>query len=273
MATQAPLARWVRASLWFALMAVTTYVAGWIAAGALRAGYDPRQQAISELFELTAPWTSRGPLVLGLVLSGIAFLMLAPALHHALPGTGRLGPWLVVIAGLGTLGVVAAPCSPGCPGAASSPFDLWHTINAGTGYTALVLAPLAFAWRLRHDEPGLARWSLAIGGSAALLFTAYVLGLVTAMPGLQQRVFNTLADTWYLMVVVWLLRRDTSLRRNEAHHETRRASGAASPMPGGPATPERRGARLVRRSSGEPDSTAPSAEAAPRMIEDHGSCG
>src|SRR6056297_3414396 len=217
----APLARWQRAALWFGLVAVVAYVGGWVAAGMLRAGYDPRQQAISELFELTAPWSSRGLLVGGLLLSGAAFLVLAPVLHRALPGDGRLGPVLVVIAGIGTLGVVAAPCSPGCPGAATTTTDLWHTITAGAGYTALVGAPLAFAWRLRHAEPRLAAWSAAIGGVAGLLFGAYVIGVTTAAPGLQQRAFNTLADAWYVVIAVWLLRRDAAARRSVQHAGTR----------------------------------------------------
>ena len=203
---------WDRAALWFGLVAVGSYVGGWLVAGVIRVGYDPWQQAISELFELGAPWSSRGLVVAGLVLSGLAFLVLAPALHRTLPGEGRLGPLLVVIAGIGTLGVVAAPCSPGCPGAATTPFDLWHTIMAGTGYTALVLAPLAFGWRLRRVEPRLAAWSLALGGGAALLFGVYAGGLVTTAPGLQQRVFNTLADAWYVLVAGWVLLRGAAAR-------------------------------------------------------------
>jgi hypothetical protein len=197
---------WVRRALWFGLVAVMVYVLAWLVGGWLRPGYDPAIQAISELFELGAPWPSRGPLLAGLVLSGLAFLVLAPALDRALPGEGRLGPALVVLAGLGTLGVVAAPCTPGCPGVGSSSFDLWHTITAGGGYTALVLAPLAFAWRVRVHEPRLARWSVVIGGSAAVLFVAHVVGLLPGAPGLLQRTFNTLADAWYVFVAVWLLR-------------------------------------------------------------------
>ena len=213
---------WVRAVLWFGLLAVVAYVGSWLLAGWLRAGYDPRQQAISELFELGAPWASRGLLIAGLLVSGVAFLLLAPALHRALPGEGLLGPALVVLAGVGTLGVVAAPCSPGCPGADSTTFDLWHTITAGVGYTALVLAPLAFAWRTRRHEPAFARWSLVIGGTAALLFGVYVLDLVAAAPGLQQRVFNTLADAWYVLAAVWILRGDARARRGSTARAGRR---------------------------------------------------
>jgi hypothetical protein len=213
--TVTPVPRWARGALWFGLLAVVAYVGSWLLAGWLRAGYDPRQQAISELFELGAPWVSRGPLVAGLLTSGVAFLVLAPALHRVLPGEGLLGPALVLLAGVGTLGVVAAPCSPGCPGAASTSFDLWHTVMAGTGYTALVLAPLAFAWRLRRHAPVLAGWSVAIGGTAALLFSVYVLDLSEAAPGVQQRVFNTLADAWYVLVAVWILHSDARQRRRE----------------------------------------------------------
>ena len=208
-----PVAGWVRSAVWFGLVAVVLYVAGWAVAGQRREDYDPTEQAISELFALGAPWVSRGPLVAGLVLSGIAFLWLAPALHRTLPGRGLPGPVLVVLAGLGTLGVVAAPCTDGCPGADTSVTDTWHAITAGVGYTALVLAPLAFAWRIRVELPGLARWSAIIGGTGLVLFGIYVLGLVDAVPGLQQRVFNTIADAWYVLVAVWVLRRDHRARR------------------------------------------------------------
>ena len=207
-----PVAGWVRGAMWFGLVAVLLYVAGWAVAGEMREDYDPTEQAISELFALGAPWASRGLLVAGLVLSGIAFLVLAPALHRTLPGRGLLGPLLVVLAGLGTLGVVAAPCTEGCPGSGTSTTDAWHAITAGVGYTALVLAPLAFAWRIRAQLPGLARRSAIIGGTGLALFGVYALGLVEAAPGLQQRVFNTIADAWYVLVAVWVLRHDHRAR-------------------------------------------------------------
>jgi hypothetical protein len=197
---------WVRASLWFGLVAVTLYVAGWVVAGRVRPDYDAREQAISELFELGAPWSSRGWLVVGLVLSGLAFLVLAPALHRALPGEGLLGPVLVVVAGVGTLGVVLAPCSEGCPGTGTSPTDTWHTVTAGVGYVALVLAPLAFAWRLRRAAPRIAAWSLVLGGLALTGLVVRYLGVVAAAPGWQQRTFNTIADAWYVLIAVWVLR-------------------------------------------------------------------
>jgi hypothetical protein len=211
-----PLPRWVRGSLWFGLVAVTLYIAGWALAGRVRPGYSPATQAISELFELGAPWTSRGLLTVGLALSGIAFLVLAPALHRALPGDGILGPALVVLAGVGTLGVLAAPCTEGCPGFGTTATDTWHVITAGLGYSALASAPLAFGWRLRRDWPDLARWSAIIGGLSVTLFVIHVAGLVPTLTGLQQRVFNTVADAWYVLVAFWLLRRDAGPRADSA---------------------------------------------------------
>jgi hypothetical membrane protein len=208
-----PLPRWVRVTLWFGLLAVSVYVGGWFVAGLLRDGYDPYERAISELFELGAPAGPRLLLVVGLLLSGVAFLLLGPALDRVLPGRGRLGPLLVVLAGIGTLGVAAAPCTAGCPGFGASPTDTWHTITAGVGYAALVLAPLAVGWRVRHAEPRFAGWSVVIGGVGLLLFVGYVVGVVEGAAGLQQRVFNTVADAWYVLVAVWLLRRDASRSR------------------------------------------------------------
>jgi hypothetical protein len=197
---------WVRVALWFGLTAVTAYVASWVLAGELRAGYDPVERAISELFEIGAPWPSRGLVLFGLALSGAAFLLLAPALHRALPGSGRLGPALVVLAGVGTLGVLAAPCTPGCPGFGTTATDTWHVLTAGLGYGALVTAPVAFGWRLREEAPRLARWSTVIGVLSVALFAAHVAGVVPAATGLQQRTFNTVADAWYVLVSVSLLR-------------------------------------------------------------------
>lgn len=198
---------WDRAVLWLAPVAVGAYVAGWVLAGVLRPGYDPREQAISELFELGAPWTSRGLLVGSLLLSGVAFLVLAPVLHRLLPGEGLLGPVLVVLSGVGTLAVVAVPCSAGCPGWGTSPTDTGHVLAAGGGYLALVLAPLAFAWRLRHAAPRLAGWSVVLGGVALAGLLVRYTGLAPVVPGLQQRAFNTVADAWYVVLAVVLLRR------------------------------------------------------------------
>ena len=197
--------RWVTGALWAAVVGVALYIAGWAVGGAVREGYDPVTQSISELFALGAPWSSRGPLLVGLVFSGVAMLVAAPALHHALPGRGRSGPVLVALAGLGTLAVAAAPCSAGCPGTANGGIDRAHAIAAGLSYLPLVLAPVAFGWRLRRAMPWLAVSSVTLGGVAFAGLIIRYLGIIDGAPGLQQRVFNTVADLWYLLVAAVLL--------------------------------------------------------------------
>ena len=202
--------RYVRPAAVAAIVGLGTYVAGWWIAGTVRADYDPRAQAISELFELGAPWASRGWLLAGLLLSGIALIAFGPALDRGLPGTGRLGPLLVVVSGVFTVLVVAAPCSPSCPGTGTAFNDTAHTVTAGVAYVTLVLAPLAFAWRLRRVAPGLAAVSVLIGGVAVTGFAVRYLGVIPQDQGLQQRLFNTVADVWYLVVAVRLLRQARS---------------------------------------------------------------
>ena len=198
--------RAVRLAAIGAIVGLGAYVGGWWIAGTVRPGYDPREQAISELFELGAPWSSRGWVVAGLLLSGVALMSFGPALDRGLPGTGRLGPLLVVTSGVFTVLVVAAPCSPGCPGIGTAWNDTAHTITAGIGYVSLVLAPLAVAWRLRVVAPRLAAWSWTLGGLAIAGFALRYIGVVPRWLGAQQRLFNTVADLWYLVVAIHLLR-------------------------------------------------------------------
>ena len=199
-AAPASLPGWVRAAAWFGVFGVTAYIASWLVAGWLVPGYVATDQAISELFAVGAPAGPRALVVAGLAVSGVAFLVLAPALDRALPGRGRLGPVLVAVAGLGTLAIIAAPCTLGCPGVGTTSTDTWHVVWAGVSYVGLTTAPLAVAWRVRTADPVLTRWSWSLGGVSAALLAAYAAGVLPLPGGLQQRTFNTLADVWYLLV-------------------------------------------------------------------------
>lgn len=208
--------RWVLAAAWFAAFGVTSYVASWLVAGVMTAGHDPYEQAISELFAIGAPTGPRTLVVAGLTVSGVAFLLLAPALDRALPGRGRLGPVLVASAGVGTLAIIAAPCTAGCPGVGTTSTDTWHVVWAGVGYGGLATAPLAVAWRVRDADPTFARWSWWLGGASAALLLGYVSGVSPLPGGAHQRTFNTVADVWYLLVAIWILtagRRAREVRR------------------------------------------------------------
>jgi len=66
---------WVRRAAIAAIVGVVLYVGGWVIAGMIRPDYDPSERAISELFELGAPWASRGWVVVGLLVSGFSSSM------------------------------------------------------------------------------------------------------------------------------------------------------------------------------------------------------
>ena len=103
------------------IVGVLTYVATWAVLGVLADGYDPLRQAISELFDLGAPDWQRLTLAGVLLVTGVALLPVGPVFDRLMPGRGRLGPLLAVLAGLGTLTVAFFPCTAGCPRWASSP--------------------------------------------------------------------------------------------------------------------------------------------------------
>ncbi|MCC5947418.1 MAG: DUF998 domain-containing protein [Nitriliruptoraceae bacterium] len=203
---EATVRRRVRLAAWAGIVGLLLYIGGWFVAGLTAPGFDPTQQAISELFAQGVAWRVRGPVVVGLLVSGAALVAFAWAVDRTAPGRGRAGPALIALAGVSTLLVVAAPCSPGCPGTGASGIDLAHTFVAGTGYLSLALAPLVLAWRLRPHWALGAAVSAAIGGASLVGFAVRYLDVVTAVPGLQQRAVNTLADVWYLLAAVWILR-------------------------------------------------------------------
>lgn len=191
---------------------VLAYVASWAVGGVVWEGYDPGRQAISELFAHGAPVATRLPLSLGLVASGLGLVAFAWVLHTALPGRGHAGPVLAAVSGVMTVLVVAFPCTAGCPGVGTTTTDTMHVVVAGSGYVALMLAPLAIAWRVRAHLPGLAAAGWLLGGGALALFLARTAGFAPSASGLQQRIFNTVADAWYVVAAVVVVRRQRARR-------------------------------------------------------------
>lgn len=186
---------------------VVAYVTSWALAGAWTPGYDPARQAISELFASGAPTVPATLVRASLLVTGIVLVPLALVLHRGLPGVGVAGPVLAAIAGVATALIVAFPCTHGCPGWGTSFTDTMHTVVAGTGYAGLVAAPLFFALRLRGHDDRLAAVSLVLGAVASAGFVLRALGVADATSGIQQRVFNTAADAWYVVAAVAVLRR------------------------------------------------------------------
>ncbi len=194
---------------------VTFYIASWALAGIWQDGYDPARQAISELFAIGAPLPGRILLVVALVATGIGLVAFGWALDARIRGARAAGI-AAAVSGIMTVGVAAFPCTAGCPGAGTSLNDTGHAITAGIGYTALVLAPLLLAATVWSRHRRLALVSLGLGGLAAFGLVARTLGLAPEYSGLQQRIFNTLADVWYVVAAVWLLRHSPRRDRQSA---------------------------------------------------------
>lgn len=187
------------------VVGVSAYVCSWVVSGFLIDGYDPMAQAISETFALGAPVATRVLMTVALMATGILLIAFGPALHRLAPGTDRLAMWTSITSGVATVLVAAAPCTAGCPGFATTRLDAMHVVLASIGYVALIATPLATAWRVWPHDPTLGRISLAMGAAAAMLFVvATTVDLGTQ--GLVQRGYNTIADAWYVVAGLWLLR-------------------------------------------------------------------
>ncbi len=196
---------WARRILGATVLGVSAYVASWLVSGLLIDGYDPTTQAISETFAIGAPTITRVLMSVALVATGMLLVAFGPAVDRLAPGTGRAVVWTSAVAGGATMLIAAAPCTAGCPGFGTTPIDSAHTLLAGLGYIALIATPLVVAWRVRTHDPVLARLSWAFGLTAAVVFT---LGLTATFDsgGLVQRTYNTIADAWYVVAGLWILR-------------------------------------------------------------------
>lgn len=193
-----------------AVTGVVQFVAAWAVLGAIRDGYDPSSQAISELAEVGSP--TRTAMTTSLILFGLLVAAFVPTLLRALRG-GVPAATAVLLNAVGSIGAGTFPCSPGCPGPATSLSDLGHILAAFLSYLGLILAPLATAWRLRRvaARPALRRVSFVIGLLTLASVLAWVGGVASPAGGALQRVATTAGDTWYIVIAIVILRSDGKL--------------------------------------------------------------
>ena len=215
---------------------VLVYVVSWLTAGILTPGYHPVSQAISELFAHGAPagpaWLLRG----ALIVTGLLLVPFAAVLDRRLPGRGRLGPVLAAASGVATVLIVAFPCTATCPGFGTTFTDSMHTVVAGTGYGALIAAPFAIAWRVRRSMPAFAAASVGLATLAAIGFAVHTAGIAPGYVGLEQRVFNTTADAWYVLAAgVIVSNRRRIPPRSTADGPPGEVDGPSAPADGGSA--------------------------------------
>jgi hypothetical membrane protein len=179
------------------LLAPVSFVGSWAVWGALRDGYDPVEEAISQLARMGTPdrW--------GMTAGFVGFGVLLPVFARELPRRIGAGSGLratMTVAGVSTLAVAAFPLQrePGGSG------DLLHAASAGIGYLAMAAAPAVAAGPLsRSGRRTAARASVAV---SAVSTAALVASITTGPTGLWQRVGLGVVDAWYAAAALSMLR-------------------------------------------------------------------
>lgn len=179
-------------------------VAFYALGGRLKPGYSQLSSFVSELNATSTPWASAlgfaGFLPLALLLA--AFLVAAGPLVDV-RGASRLGYLLLWSQPIAFLGVVVAPCDPGCP-AVGSPTQALHNLIGLVTYMAAGLAfmLLSFAPGLT-GRAGVWRHLLrAAGGVWFLLFVLMLQPPLAPWRGLLQRGADGLLAA-VLVFVAW----------------------------------------------------------------------
>ena len=169
----------------------TAFVAGWLVNGARTPGYEPLEDAISQLAAEGAP--TRAAMTACFVAFGVLVPVWARTLARELD-VPALRP-VVTVAGLATLAVAALPLTR----EGGQPQDAAHAAAALTGYVAMAITPLVAARGLRR------RWSrqasLLVGATSAY---ALVWSVVTGSGG-HQRLGLTVVDAWHVAVACSVL--------------------------------------------------------------------
>ncbi len=178
--------------------------------GATRDGYSFLRDEISQLSASGAPaaWAqATNFIVFGLIVIGLAF-----GLHRGITdGRGSLlGPILI-----GAFGLLAAFGNGIFPtdqyGAAETTVGTLHSLTAGFGFIAVIVAMFVLPKRLRQDDDwsDLVRWSPWIGIAATILMLLYLFaseteGFLDGHVGLVQRIFAATVLTWLFVLALRL---------------------------------------------------------------------
>jgi hypothetical protein len=181
------------------------FVAAWSVLGAVKPGYSPVQDPISQLAAVGA--STRVPMTLGFLAFGAGVGAFANALRTALPGGAGTAAAVTADA---TVGVAALPLG--------ASFGDWpHGLAAGIGYLSLAATPLLGGLTLRRRRNGLA--AVASFGAAGLTSAALVGTTIWSdHTGLLQRAGLSVGDAWLVAVAAWMLA--TRGGRNEGQSAT-----------------------------------------------------
>jgi len=179
--------------------------------GVARDGYNAMSDEISQLAAAGAPgaWMQST----NFIIFGLLLIALAWGLHKGIEGNGsRLGPILI-----GTFGFLAAVGNGVFPtdqyGAPETTVGNLHSLTAGLGFTALIVAMFVLPRRLRQDDEwtdlaDLSRW---IGLASTALMLLYLVasetvGFLDDYVGLIQRIFAATVLAWLFILSFRLFR-------------------------------------------------------------------
>lgn len=185
------------------------FISSWLVAGALRRGYDPITQAISELAALGTP--NRLIVTSGMVVFGLGAQFFAAELRRRGQGDVALA---MTLAGLTSLGVAAFPCTQDCPGAGTSFTDTGHAVAAGLHYVTFTAAPLLMGFQ-RDVSARRRTFSLVVSIVASLALGGQVLGI--GPNGLMQRIGLTVNDLWMIVIALGSAGRHGAKRSSLGH--------------------------------------------------------
>ena len=176
--------------------------------GAIRPGYNPLTQTVSELGEVGAPNSTIASLYF--IISGVLLILFSFGLYNGInKGKGSwIGPLFLVLLGIfDSIGSGIFPCDPGCAGQTFT--GKMHLIVSIIGMFAMILAPF-FIWRsLKEDErwEGYQTFSLIIGIVIVVMAVIFIVAFSLAiLIGLFQRILYGVFRVWIFVLAINLLR-------------------------------------------------------------------
>lgn len=207
--------KWVRWSSVGGMVGTVVFFLLILVIGVTRAGYSALSDEISQLGAAGVPgaWMQST----NFIAFGLVVMALAWGLDEGIEGNGsRLGPILI-----GAFGFLAAVGNGVFPtdqyGAPETTVGSLHSLTAGLGFIALIVAMFVLPRRLRHhdgwaDLAGVSRW---MGLASTVLMVSYLVvseneGLLDGQVGLVQRIFAAIVLTWLLLLALRLFRVSTA---------------------------------------------------------------
>ncbi len=191
-----------------AVIGPTVFIVTWVIAGQRTPGYEPVDDAISQLAAVGA--STRLAMTLGFLVLGLGLIVAAAPLREAIPGP----TWLsVLVCGGATLAVAALPLG-GPVG------DQAHGVAATIAYLGLVGIPTlaGLRWRAEgHLRRAWTAWIIAAAGATSL-----ALSTVDPVNGLFQRVGLTVIDGWLIVTAGTIAVRGPVFVLRSAARATRR---------------------------------------------------